>query len=336
MRQFDEGLYFLGNLCNSNHDFENTGKSLRYHTSRRCVYCDKARHTQPDNWARIRISVPDGFKECSSCLEVKPLELFSPRKDTSDGKQSRCKACRAADRHKSVVKKPCKYQPSREGYRICSKCLQELTEDNFNKDGRGGLKRECRHCEKLRKAETASKHPDKLKEQRKRYAENMTDEQKRRRNEYKTRYRKTEAYQNGINRWRNENADYVREYAKRRSAERRARVRGLPNNFKVHHERRMMDYFNHSCAVCGHSADLWLIIAIDHWIPLNSLNCPGTVPTNLVPLCHSKAGGIGGCNRLKGDKEPEQWLVEQFGKRKAREILKRIEAYFEWVKQFED
>lgn len=30
---------------------------------------------------------------------------------------------------------------------------------------------------------------------------------------------------------------------------------------------------------------------------------------------------------------PELWLIEQFGKRKATEILARIQAYFEWVKQ---
>jgi hypothetical protein len=38
------------------------------------------------------------------------------------------------------------------------------------------------------------------------------------------------------------------------------------------------------------------------------------------------------CNNIKRDRMPEDWLIERYGREKAREILKRIEAYFEWVK----
>jgi hypothetical protein len=67
---------------------------------------------------------------------------------------------------------------------------------------------------------------------------------------------------------------------------------------------------------------------MDHWIPLSSPGCPGTVATNMVPLCH----GIGGCNNSKCDRDPQGWLLEKFGERKALEILERIPAYFRQLK----
>lgn len=66
----------------------------------------------------------------------------------------------------------------------------------------------------------------------------------------------------------------------------------------------------------------------DHFIALTDTrpNNPGTVPTNIVPSC-----GI--CNDSKGNKNAAEWLIAKFGKRRAYAILKRIEIYFEWVKE---
>lgn len=70
----------------------------------------------------------------------------------------------------------------------------------------------------------------------------------------------------------------------------------------------------------------------DHWIPLVYDDCPGTVPENIVPLCHSIKDGAGGCNNSKQALDPYQWLIDKFGKRKAEEIFTKIQAYFEMVK----
>jgi hypothetical protein len=75
-------------------------------------------------------------------------------------------------------------------------------------------------------------------------------------------------------------------------------------------------------------AGLWHQITPDHWIPLASPDCPGTVPENIIPLCF----GSGGCNNSKKAKDGYEWLLQRYGKRKACVILKRIQAYFEWVK----
>ncbi len=115
-------------------------------------------------------------------------------------------------------------------------------------------------------------------------------------------------------------------------ARRRAIERSLPSDFTREDWYKALDYFNGCCAVCGNQLhDLFgnITAQADHWIPITSPNCPGTVVTNMLPLC----GGLGGCNNRKNNREPEQWLVSRYGKQKAKEIIGRIKAYFEWVEQ---
>lgn len=107
----------------------------------------------------------------------------------------------------------------------------------------------------------------------------------------------------------------------------RARLLGLPDSFTEADWRLALDYFEGCCAVCGRQSGLWHVVGVDHWIPLALTDCPGTVPSNIIPLCH----GIDGCNNSKRNKRPEHWLTEKFGRRKAAQIATRIEAYFKTV-----
>lgn len=112
---------------------------------------------------------------------------------------------------------------------------------------------------------------------------------------------------------------------------RRARLRGLPHTFTRDEWSRCRDYFNGCCAVCGRQGkDLFKThtIAADHWIPLANPDCPGTVATNMLPLCH----GEDGCNNTKWAKHPNDWLFQVYGKQKAATILKRVNTYFDWVR----
>lgn len=102
-----------------------------------------------------------------------------------------------------------------------------------------------------------------------------------------------------------------------------ARKRQLADCFTAEDWQIALDYFGGCCAACGRPSGLWHTMAADHWIPL-SKGGP-TTPENIVPLCH----GAGGCNNSKGDKPPAEWLIEKFGTRKGRAILKRIEAFLE-------
>lgn len=106
-----------------------------------------------------------------------------------------------------------------------------------------------------------------------------------------------------------------------------ARKRSLPIAFSSSDWDAALDYWGHQCAVCGRPRGLWHTLAQDHWIPLSDPRCPGTVPTNILPLCH----GEGGCNNSKGNKDPVRWLEERLGRRRAAQKLAEIQAYFAWV-----
>lgn len=110
---------------------------------------------------------------------------------------------------------------------------------------------------------------------------------------------------------------------------RKARQWHMPNAFTASDWRDCLEYFDNSCAVCGAHRGLWHTLAKDHWIPVSDPNCPGTVPTNIVPLCH----GVDGCNNSKSKKNPNVWLVQTFGERKARIIETRIQKYFALMKE---
>jgi len=91
----------------------------------------------------------------------------------------------------------------------------------------------------------------------------------------------------------------------------------------------MMSYWQQTCAVCGREEGLWHTLAIDHWIPLASPECPGTIASNMLPLCH----GIDGCNNSKKHSPPEVWLLQRFGKHKAKQIIAKIASYFAVVQE---
>jgi len=107
-----------------------------------------------------------------------------------------------------------------------------------------------------------------------------------------------------------------------------ARKRGLPDTFTTDDWNHALTYFNGCCAVCERQLDDLFgthKAHADHWIPLSNPDCPGTVPTNIVPLC----GGTDGCNQSKGPQLPEAWLIRKFGKRKAADILEKVHDYFD-------
>lgn len=136
-------------------------------------------------------------------------------------------------------------------------------------------------------------------------------------------------------RWLEKNPDYHKQWKKANpeylyiaQLKRRARQKSLPAAFSPDDWQACLEYWNHCCAVCGRQMhDLFgeRSLAADHWIPLNSPDCPGTVPSNIVPLCQ----GIDGCNNSKSDAEPLAWLTRRLGKRAARKKLVEIQAYFD-------
>lgn len=118
----------------------------------------------------------------------------------------------------------------------------------------------------------------------------------------------------------------------------RARKASLPNNFTTDDYCFMMDYWHGCCAICGRPAGLWHTIARDHWIPLRPEYVleqpnPGTVPWNILPLCHAQKGGANGCNNSKNDSDPVKWLMKKLGPKKGKAKLAEINAFFAIVRR---
>lgn len=121
-----------------------------------------------------------------------------------------------------------------------------------------------------------------------------------------------------------------------RKSQRDKRKFDLPNTYTTKDRVYAIEHFNGCCAVCGKQLmDLFgdFFVAMDHWVPVSykGEDNPGTVPGNIVPLCH----GIGGCNNSKGSTMPAEWLERRLGKRKGRLKLLEIEAYFKHVRGLE-
>ncbi len=111
-------------------------------------------------------------------------------------------------------------------------------------------------------------------------------------------------------------------------ARRYERKRITPNVFTETDWQTCLSYFGHRCAVCGRPQGLWHTISKAHWIPLASPECPGTIPTNIIPLCN----GIDGCNNSQLANAPETWLTKRYGKYKATKIIQRVNQYFALMK----
>lgn len=116
------------------------------------------------------------------------------------------------------------------------------------------------------------------------------------------------------------------EYMRLYEMNRRARKRELPATLTDEQWQYALDYFHGCCAVCGRQLnDLFGHYKVhqDHWLPLTyeGNDNPGTVVHNIVPLCKP-------CNLSKKNTQPADWLIQRFSKRKAHQILARIEEYF--------
>ncbi len=162
-------------------------------------------------------------------------------------------------------------------------------------------------------------NPDKMEIKRKRYyAENREWYLEYSRNHHVANKDKSKEQQRL---WKKANPDKVKATYHRYIAKKR----GLPNTFTAQDWLHCLEYFNYCCAVCGSQLrDLFgdVVPHADHWIPLASPECTGTIPRNMVCLCND-------CNFTKNRTLPLEWLTRKYGAKKAKAILARIHQYFE-------
>lgn len=238
-------------------------------------------------------------KHCPKCNKDLPAtpEYFSRSKRNNDGLHSICKPCDSA---RSVA-------------------YQKANKERVNAKNRTWMKGKPGYeTERKRKARLAD--PEKFKERTRNYRESYPEKVKQSQDKWRI---------NNLEKARRWAREYVKgnpDKARVVKLRYRARKKGLPDTFTRQQWENCLTYFMGCCAVCERPMNGFFHKPhADHWIPISNPDCPGTVAQNIVPLC----GGQDGCNQSKGGKLPDGWLVEKFGKRKAKQIMKRIQAYFD-------
>lgn len=210
----------------------------------------------------------------------------------------------------------------------CSKCGEWKTPIVFskNKKCKDGLSTWCKECVKKYNKQYKKDNKQKIKINKKLYNIKHKNEIIKYRRQYRNRNK------DKIKEYNKQYREKYPEVARKSKLKRRSLKANLPFNFTVVDECIALTYFNNCCAICGRSfKDLpnSLHVSFDHWIPLSDkrLDNPGTVPENMIPLCC----GVGGCNSLKHARNPEQWVILEYGETFGKSILERIETYFKWV-----
>lgn len=302
MTGYDESKFTLGPLCKRGHRWQDTDQSLRYRSTRQCVECHKAWSANyrgqyyQDNAERIRAKAREYHHANRGEILAKQAEY---RKTES---------FRQSIRRHQLRNRESLYERTRHWRRRNKQHVSEYNHQYYSANV---------DYEKVRRREYQKTHKAQIARTRKLYLQ---------RNQAVIKERHSA--------WAR--SDRGRLSKRINQSKRLARKRNLPDTFTPLDWERCLGYWHGCCAVCGRPAGLWHTIAADHWIPLSSPDCPGTVPTNIVPLCHAKKDGEGSCNVSKRDRDPAQWLVEYLEAKKAAAKLAEIESYFDWTRQSEE
>jgi hypothetical protein len=298
-------------------------------------------------------------KQCNTCGEWKSLDSFRQER-----KRNKCKSCVAIDKreydreyrkrpgykerknktsrlrnatpegklvrhnnylkHKETISKKQKLYYKNNRDRIIKRC-----HDYYH---RPEIKERCRIWS-IAYRKRRSQTPEFKEQKRKHYLSySQRPEVKVRRRKYLREYRQRPEIKEREKAWRKEylQRPEIKERGRISVRNRRARKRGLPNTFTIEQWEQALNYFDGCCAICGRQLnDMFgeFKAAADHWIPLSYQgdDNPGTVATNIIPLCQ----GLNGCNNRKNNTMPNEWLKREFGKRKAKKIMIRIQEYFD-------
>lgn len=207
----------------------------------------------------------------------------------------------------------------------CTKCGTEYpaTTEYFYKhtSNKSGMYAHCKQCHNKMTAITSAAwqraNPDRVKEIQRRYQERHPERVAAWKRKYTERNR--DKHYAAVAKWRRANPEAGRTVSQRYAA----RKRNLPSTLTTKQWLSCLEYWNHTCAYCGAQQSFWHVLEQEHHVPVSTGG--GYTADNIVPACKS-------CNSRKLDRVASDWLIETFGKRKARAALERIEAYFEYIK----
>lgn len=328
-----------------------------------CTQCKKAR-AGTGKPHRPKLNLPEGFKQCSKCGEIKEVSEFHRASSSKDGWRSQCKLCVAEAAGWSY--RPKEHLP--EGQKRCTTCKQIMpaTSEWFKvqKKSPDGLGTICKACAA---AYSRQYHRDNLDKRhiynKRRYWSNRDEERAKSRKWYqqnKQRHRaaakawheanrdhvramerkrylaKREQYVEKTRRWRVENQDRYRAYNRKWAEENPEKVNAIMKAKDTRRRARIRSlpytFTTNQWELClsywGNKCAVCEsneVIHADHWIPLINPKSPGTIAENMICLC-------GKCNRTKQARDAKVWLIDKLGEQAAMQKLAEIEAYFEYVR----
>jgi hypothetical protein len=246
-------------------------------------------------------------KRCTKCKERKPLAAFGNSKRTKDGKQFQCLECKRKDWQD--------YAEHRQ-----DKAARKVYYEDYAEENRPEIATRMKTYDAMRLANGLREHqqfPERTRARSKAYYDAHPQEMQ----QYREMHGDKRREQNKL--WHAAHPEYNALKIERR----RARKQNLPDTWTAEQVDFMLDYWGHSCAACGNPKGLFWTLAYDHFIPLASPDCPGTIATNMIPLCHGRSS----CNNSKRSSEAHAWLLRRFGPKKAAKIEKAIATYFAQV-----
>ncbi len=281
--------------------------------------------TTNERWAFTMADTIVTEKPCSKCGELYPetTQYFKPDKRNKNGIAAQCRNCARTYYHKPDAKLRDKARKQTPEYKAKEKERRHspeyrARERELAKDPERKAKRAARHQKWLQKPDVKAKIE----------AHNRSPEKREWSRQYQRVNRQDPAYKQREREYRQR--PETRELYRSHTQQRRAQQRGLAATLTIEDKRRAIDYFNGCCPVCGRQfVDLFdtHTVSFDHWWIPQSKN-GGLTPDNIIPLCYGKDG----CNNSKAARDPVEWLEWKLGKRKAKEVLKRIQAFFDWLK----
>lgn len=302
------------------------------------------------------------YKPCSYCKQLFPAttEYFYKATNQSSGLSPRCKTCVSTTCGHNPRPKPLSCDTGFQQCTICKNVLP-LTSEYFGLNGKR-FRRQCRNCKNIsqnnhRKEPGVSekynaKRREKLKDPIE--AEKIRRDQRERRTKNPEYFREVDAKRRALGTegrekhkersrkyyWDNHEkirAEYKSKSHAEHESKRRAKIHGLPYDWDKSDWQRCLEYWGNKCAICGRVISETHFLARDHWIAIKDkcVDNPGTVPQNILPLCHSYRGrgGEPGCNNSKWKHDPIAWLNSRYSPSEAESILARINEYFALVKR---
>ncbi|MBE9019212.1 HNH endonuclease [Chroococcidiopsidales cyanobacterium LEGE 13417] len=320
---FDAEKHYLGKLCRSGHNWNSTGKSVRYQKCQDCVICIQERNQRRDR----KVWLEENRKKGIDCSEVGAYYLGALCRNGHDwqgsGKSIRyncdtkCVRCRLGD---SWIPRNWRPKQTEEEAKAKRKqyCATHSAEAvarvkiwrQNNPERARNLERRCYERNRDRHKQLAKEH----------YHQNRAAYaviQKRYRQSDKGRTTRLNYYYQNRERILERQRRYcLSESYKtvRLAAYHRRRSRKLKNHsapYTVEQIQTLKKLFNNRCAYCSKAVSLTL----DHFVPVakGGPDCLG----NLIPACLS-------CNSSKRDLDAQEWYERQpfYCQRRWKDILR--------------